>query len=186
MLRRAVRIVARRPPPRSFSATAPSVPAEVSKTPVAPPQAPNAASTWSTNQQPRSAATSGPRFEQTAMELQPAPLSAMSLISEVPATMVHGRKAVCDGGGGPLGHPKIYINLDLPGPRPCGYALLQSLSFRADILLSSPVTGMPQSYLNIHLLTCSQRSPLRASTPSPLTHCPIIFGSICRPYKYNL
>ena len=24
-------------------------------------------------------------------------------------------------GGGPLGHPKIYINLDKPGPHPCSY-----------------------------------------------------------------
>ncbi|KAJ7630929.1 hypothetical protein FB45DRAFT_748035 [Roridomyces roridus] len=83
-------------------------------------QAPNAPSTWSVNQRPRPAAASGPRFEQTAMELQPNPLSAMALISEVPVNMVNGRKAVCDGGGGPLGHPKIYINLDLEGPRSCG------------------------------------------------------------------
>lgn len=24
-------------------------------------------------------------------------------------------------GGGPLGHPKIFINLDKPGPKACGY-----------------------------------------------------------------
>lgn len=24
-------------------------------------------------------------------------------------------------GGGPLGHPKVYINLDKPGPQACGY-----------------------------------------------------------------
>ncbi|KAF5370228.1 hypothetical protein D9615_010087 [Tricholomella constricta] len=85
------------------------------------PQAPNYPSTWSTNQQPRPAAGSGPRFEQTAMELQPNPLSAMELIANEPVRLVHGRKAVCDGGGGPLGHPKVFINLDAPGPRACGY-----------------------------------------------------------------
>ncbi|KAF7320346.1 Lactobacillus shifted protein [Mycena kentingensis (nom. inval.)] len=59
------------------------------------------------------------------MDLQPQPLSAMALVNDIPPTIVHGRKAVCDGGGGPLGHPKIYINLDLPGPRPCGYCGLR-------------------------------------------------------------
>ncbi|EGN99659.1 Ndufs6, NADH-ubiquinone oxidoreductase complex I 13kd subunit [Serpula lacrymans var. lacrymans S7.3] len=67
----------------------------------------------------------GPRFEQTAMELQPNPVNAMDLINQEPIRLVDGRKAVCDGGGGPLGHPKIYINLDRPGPRPCGYCGLQ-------------------------------------------------------------
>jgi len=100
-----------------------SVPSKTQpSTPVpAAPQAPNYPTTWSTNQQPRPAAGSGPRFEQTVMELQPNPLSAMELIANEPIRLVHGRKAVCDGGGGPLGHPKIYINLDQPGPRPCGY-----------------------------------------------------------------
>ena len=62
------------------------------------PQAPNYPTTWSTNQRPRPAAGSGPRFEQTVMELQPNPLSAMELIANEPVRMVHGRKAVCDGG----------------------------------------------------------------------------------------
>ena len=83
-------------------------------------------------QAPRPAGASQPRFEQTDMSLQPRPLSAMQLVSEDPIRIVHGRKAVCDGGeccvyflgvylmraqysdlpgGGPLGHPKIFINL---------------------------------------------------------------------------
>ncbi|KAJ3790984.1 zinc-finger domain-containing protein [Lentinula aff. detonsa] len=90
-------------------------------TPVVGTQAPNHASTWSTNQRTRPTAGSGPRFEQTAMQLQPNPLSAMAMIAEEPIRVVDGRKAVCDGGGGPLGHPKIYINLDQPGARACGY-----------------------------------------------------------------
>ncbi|KIO08284.1 hypothetical protein M404DRAFT_997215 [Pisolithus tinctorius Marx 270] len=55
------------------------------------------------------------------MDLQPNPLSAMELIASEPARIVQGRKAVCDGGRGPLGHPKIFINLDKPGPHACGY-----------------------------------------------------------------
>ncbi|CCM06748.1 uncharacterized protein FIBRA_09043 [Fibroporia radiculosa] len=83
-------------------------------------QAPNYPTTWSTSQRPRPHGRSGPRFEQTIMDLQPNPLSAMEMINSEPIRVVHGRKAVCDGGGGPLGHPKIFINLDKPGPRPCG------------------------------------------------------------------
>ncbi|KAF4606696.1 hypothetical protein EYR38_000750 [Pleurotus pulmonarius] len=98
----------------SIAASTTAVPSKTS------PQAPNYPSTWSTSQSPRPAGSSGPRFEQTAMEVQPNPLSAMELIANEPIRLVHGRKAVCDGGGGPLGHPKIYINLDQPGPRPCG------------------------------------------------------------------
>ncbi|KAF8168104.1 hypothetical protein B0H34DRAFT_684224 [Crassisporium funariophilum] len=86
-------------------------------------QAPNYPSIWSTSQQPRPGPSSGPRFEQMAMDLQPNPLSAMELIANEPIRLVHGRKAVCDGGGGPLGHPKIYINLDKAGPRACGYVI---------------------------------------------------------------
>jgi len=130
-------------------------------------QAPNYPTSWSTNQAPRPGPGTSPRFEQTNMELQPNPLSAMELIANEPVRIVHGRKAVCDGGlvlfctfilswltvshlvvsllksdhivdpaclhllvtcltflheflemvsapiigGGPLGHPKIYINL---------------------------------------------------------------------------
>ncbi|KDR84984.1 hypothetical protein GALMADRAFT_306073 [Galerina marginata CBS 339.88] len=88
-------------------------------------QAPNHLTTWSTSQRPRPGPGSSPIFEQTAMELQPNPLSAMALIAEEPIRLVHGRKATCDGGGGPLGHPKIYINLDQPGPRACGYCGLR-------------------------------------------------------------
>ncbi|KAF8905577.1 hypothetical protein CPB84DRAFT_1727195 [Gymnopilus junonius] len=88
--------------------------------PVTLQQSSNYATTWSTSQRPRPGPGSNPRFEQTAMEFQPAPLSAMALIAEEPIRLVKGRKATCDGGGGPLGHPKIFINLDQPGPRACG------------------------------------------------------------------
>ncbi|KAL0581618.1 hypothetical protein V5O48_000434 [Marasmius crinis-equi] len=62
------------------------------------PQAPNYPSIWSSNQRQRPAAASGPRFEQTNMELQPNPLSAMEMIANEPVRIIHGRKAVCDGG----------------------------------------------------------------------------------------
>jgi len=96
-----------------------------SYTPKVAPQSPNYPSTWTANQRPRPAAGSGPRFEQTDMELQPNPLSAMEMINNEPIRVVKGRKAVCDGGIGPLGHPKIFINLDKAGPHPCGYCGLR-------------------------------------------------------------
>ncbi|KAF9459899.1 NADH:ubiquinone oxidoreductase kDa subunit [Collybia nuda] len=102
------------------AASSSHVPTKTQTTSIPTSQAPNYTMTWSTNQQPRPAAASSPRFEQTAMDLQPNPLSAMELIAREPVRLVNGRKAVCDGGGGPLGHPKVFINLDRPGPRACG------------------------------------------------------------------
>jgi len=82
----------------SSSSSSSAVPAESKPIPAVVPQSPNCATTWSTNQRPRPAGQSGPRFEQTAMELQPNPLSAMELVANEPVRLVHGRKAVCDGG----------------------------------------------------------------------------------------
>ncbi|KAG6890411.1 hypothetical protein C0995_008765 [Termitomyces sp. Mi166 len=106
---------------RSLARGASSSAVSKSHSPVPASQSPNYPTTWSTNQQPRATASTGARFEQTALDLQPNPLSAMELIENEPVRLVHGRKAVCDGGGGPLGHPKIFINLDVPGPRASGF-----------------------------------------------------------------
>lgn len=70
-------------------------------------QAPNYPTTWSTSQRPRPGPASGPRFEQTAMSLQPNPLSAMQLVAEEPIRLVQGRKAVCDGGTCRLLNPLV-------------------------------------------------------------------------------
>ncbi|EIW72545.1 hypothetical protein TREMEDRAFT_23904, partial [Tremella mesenterica DSM 1558] len=84
-------------------------------------QSPNVPTTWSTNQNPKPNAYNNARFEQTNLDLQPNPPSAMGMVAQDPVRLVEGRRAVCDGGVGPLGHPKIYINLDKPGPKVCGY-----------------------------------------------------------------
>ncbi|KAI8823373.1 ubiquinone oxidoreductase 20 kd subunit [Fimicolochytrium jonesii] len=88
-------------------------------------QAPNRAAKWSEHQQDKSAAMVGPRFEQTDLSLQPNPLSAQDLISKVPVKFVQARRVSCDGGGGALGHPKVYLNLDKNEPQACGYCGLQ-------------------------------------------------------------
>ncbi|WVF70330.1 hypothetical protein IAT40_005120 [Kwoniella sp. CBS 6097] len=84
-------------------------------------QSPNVPSTWSTGQNPKPHAYDNQRFEQTALEWQPNPQSAMGMVAQDAVRLVHGRKATCDGGMGALGHPKVFINLDKPGPKVCGY-----------------------------------------------------------------
>jgi len=84
-------------------------------------QAPNRAGKWSRSQNPRSRAMTGPRFEQTIMEAQPAPQAAIALIHKQPVRWTHKRIAECDGGGGPLGHPRVFINVDKPEICACTY-----------------------------------------------------------------
>lgn len=50
---------------------------------------------------------------------------AIDLISEVPPIACKERITHCDGGGGPLGHPRVFINLDKPGNHTCGYCGLR-------------------------------------------------------------
>lgn len=104
-------------------------------------QAPNRANTWAASQQPREKAMTGPRFEQTIMQLQvclwncaslrrmsdmlmfvqPQPMAAIELIHKQPVRWTNKRIVSCDGGGGPLGHPRIFINTDKPEIATCGY-----------------------------------------------------------------
>ncbi|XP_066478957.1 NADH dehydrogenase [ubiquinone] iron-sulfur protein 6, mitochondrial [Tiliqua scincoides] len=51
---------------------------------------------------------------------------AIDLIAEQPVSEVETRVISCDGGGGALGHPKVYINLDKETKTgTCGYCGLQ-------------------------------------------------------------
>lgn len=84
-------------------------------------QAPNRKEPWAPSQNPRSELMYGPRWEQRDPALQPAPLAAIELIKKEPVKYLHDSIAVCDGGRGAQGHPKIYINLDKPGTHACLY-----------------------------------------------------------------
>ncbi|KAK9767596.1 hypothetical protein K7432_002483 [Basidiobolus ranarum] len=75
-------------------------------------QSVNREGTWSLTQQTKKDAFSNARFEQTDLAAQPSPMAAIELIHEVPIKFVQARKVTCNGGGGALGHPKVYINLD--------------------------------------------------------------------------
>lgn len=50
---------------------------------------------------------------------------AAKLIDSVPPETRKERVVSCDGGGGPTGHPKVYINLDKPGNHSCLYCGLR-------------------------------------------------------------
>uniref|UniRef100_C1BEX4 NADH dehydrogenase [ubiquinone] iron-sulfur protein 6, mitochondrial n=1 Tax=Oncorhynchus mykiss TaxID=8022 RepID=C1BEX4_ONCMY len=51
---------------------------------------------------------------------------AIELVAEEPVSCIEARVASCDGGGGALGHPKVYINLDKETKvGTCGYCGLQ-------------------------------------------------------------
>ncbi|KAI1816080.1 zinc-finger domain-containing protein [Poronia punctata] len=84
-------------------------------------QAPNRTEIWSRSQRPRAHAMAGPRFEQTDFDLQPQSMAAIELIHRQPVRWTHDRVVACDGGGGPEGHPRIYINTDKPEIATCNY-----------------------------------------------------------------
>jgi NADH dehydrogenase (ubiquinone) Fe-S protein 6 len=105
-------------------------------------QAPNRAGIWSRSQKPREQAMVGPRFEQmiikdqvcdlefveSKLTEQPRPYAAIDLIHKQPVRWSHERTVSCDGGGGPLGHPRIFINLDKPQVNWCTYCGLPFVS----------------------------------------------------------
>ncbi|KAK3368108.1 hypothetical protein B0H63DRAFT_487700 [Podospora didyma] len=107
-------------PPLPASTESVTTPAEAPTT-TAVQQAPNRTEIWSRSQQPRSKAMMGPRFEQTDFELQPQPYAAIELIHQQPVRWTHDRIVACDGGGGPAGHPKIFINTDKAEICTCNY-----------------------------------------------------------------
>ncbi|KAL2257766.1 hypothetical protein VTK26DRAFT_9205 [Humicola hyalothermophila] len=124
--------------------TAPQVTEGVVPTPVT--QAPNRADVWSRSQRPRSAAMTGPRFEQTDFDKQPRPYAAIELIHKQPVRWTHDRIVACDGGGGPMGHPKIFINTDKPEIATCGYCGLPFANeHHRKHLESLPETSYPLS-----------------------------------------
>ncbi|KAJ2311676.1 hypothetical protein IWW54_002513 [Coemansia sp. RSA 2705] len=87
-------------------------------------QAPNRELTWSQTQRPRADITNDPRFVQVDLDGQPRPMAAIELIAEEPVREVEGRLACCDGGGA-LGHPRVWMNLDDGKPADCGYCGLR-------------------------------------------------------------
>ncbi|KAF4470174.1 NADH dehydrogenase (ubiquinone) Fe-S 6 [Fusarium albosuccineum] len=109
-------------------------------------QAPNRVGVWSRSQRPRSQAMTGPRFEQTDFSLQPQPKSAIEMIHKQPVRWTHDRIVSCNGGGGPNGHPQIFINTDKPEISTCNYCgLPYANEHHREHLESLPETSYPLS-----------------------------------------
>lgn len=74
---------------------------------------------------PGMAGFSGPRHvgERSGANgrVQPQSKAAIELIHKQPVRWTHDRVVACDGGGGPMGHPRVFINVDKPEITPCGY-----------------------------------------------------------------
>lgn len=89
--------------------------------------APNRAETWAPAQATKKEIFKNNmvRFEQKDLSKQPMPYAGIELIAQQPVRKVHGQSAVCDGanlnGNGAQGHPKVYINVEAPGPHACLY-----------------------------------------------------------------
>jgi len=65
------------------------------------------------------------RFDVTGLRKQTNTEWAIDLIAKVPVIKVNARVISCDGGGGALGHPRVFINLDQAGPHSCIYCGLR-------------------------------------------------------------
>jgi len=61
------------------------------------------------------------RFAVSGVEKQVNEQWSEKLIDAVPPIEVSSRIVACDGGGGALGHPKVFINLDQGVPKACIY-----------------------------------------------------------------
>ncbi|KAI1878201.1 uncharacterized protein JN550_000383 [Neoarthrinium moseri] len=107
-------------------------------------QAPNRTGIWSRSQRPRAKAMAGPRFEQTDFDLQPQSQAAIELIHKQPVRWTHDKVVACDGGGGPAGHPRIFINTDKAEIAVCGYCGLPFANeHHREHLESLPQTSYP-------------------------------------------
>ncbi len=52
----------------------------------------------------------------------------MELVHQQPVRWTHEHAVACDGGGGPAGHPRIFINVDKPEICYCNYCGLPYVS----------------------------------------------------------
>ena len=70
---------------------------------------------------------------------QPRPYAAIDLIHQQPVRWTHDRIVSCDGGGGPLGHPRIFINTDKPQICWCTYCGLPFVRPLRSLSTKSPL-----------------------------------------------
>lgn len=96
---------------------------------------------------------------------QPRPMAAIDLIHKQPVRWTQKRIVSCDGGGGPLGHPRIFINTDKPQICACTYCGVPYVSIRhqCTFVFSHIADNTPQAHE--HHRKHLQSLP---STPYPL------------------
>ena len=82
---------------------------------------------------------------------QPRPMAAIELIHKQPVRWTEKKVVSCDGGGGPLGHPRVFINTDKPSIIPCGYC-------------GVPFVRFPQVHIICPILTTPRQTRTTAST----------------------
>lgn len=78
-------------------------------------------------------------------------MAAIDLIHKQPVRWTEKKVVSCDGGGGPLGHPRVFINTDKPAILPCGYCGVPFVRY-----LQIQVVGL--------ILTMSRQTRITAST----------------------
>ena len=81
--------------------------------------------------------------------VQPQPYAAIDLIHKQPVRWTDKRVVSCDGGGGVLGHPRIFINVDKPKINWCTYCGLPFVSIFRKVL-GSPSLHIANSDLKAH------------------------------------
>jgi uncharacterized Zn-finger protein len=59
----------------------------------------------------------------------------MELVHQQPVRWTHDRMVSCDGGGGPTGHPRIFINTDKPEISTCNYCGLPYVRVSSPLVL---------------------------------------------------
>ena len=88
-------------------------------------------------------------------------MAAIELIHKQPVRWTKEKVVACDGGGGPLGHPKIFINTDKPQIAVCGYCGLPFVCLDQE---AGVLTWMLTLYrLTSVIVNTSNRCPLPAT-----------------------
>jgi uncharacterized Zn-finger protein len=106
----------------------------------------------------------------------------MELIHKQPVRWTKERVVSCDGGGGPLGHPRIFINTDKPEICECTYCGLPFVCLSTSIMLELrvPVTILtrhrPMSTTE-HIWSLSHRHPTRLVPKATQPKCKNLRGS---------
>ncbi|KAJ1948626.1 hypothetical protein FBU59_001506 [Linderina macrospora] len=144
-------------------------------------QAPNRETTWTESQAPRSTFVEDPRFVGIDFDGQPRPMAAIDLIAEEPVRQIEGRLACCDGGGGALGHPRVWINLDEGKPESCGYCKL----LMKGVWFGSVVGEAWVANFGRLLLRACRRPALPDEAPSPLS-LSILFLPVSLKYTLDI